>query len=158
MTLEDKSYLFRDSLTGLLNTRGLLDCLLTYSEQYNFNERDYMVGIINITSISSIKQSFGSMVAQDTMRLAASILENTIGKDCSIARIDNSKFAFLHSIIDNDHHEEIEDTIKNALKEINIVDGSPVTVYAEVSLTYASECSNQENEIFIKIISQMAKN
>ena len=158
MTIEDKSYLFRDSLTGLLNTRGLLDCLLTYSEQYNFNERDYMVGIINITSISSIKQSFGNMVAQDTMRLAASILENTIGKDCSIARIDNSKFAFLHSIIADDHHEEIEDTIKNALKEINIVDGSPVTVYAEVSLTYASECSNQENEIFIKIISQMAQN
>lgn len=156
MTTEDKIFLFKDPLTGLLNTRGLLDCLLTYSEQYNFHQRDYILGIINISSLSRIQHNFGTMVAQDTMRKIAYILEKTIGKDCTIARIDNSKFAFLHSVIEDDHHEELEVKIQEALKEINVIDGSPVTIYADISLSLASDCDNQENEIFMKAIAQIS--
>jgi len=90
------------------------------------------------------------------MRKIAYILEKTIGKDCTIARIDNSKFAFLHSVIEDDHHEELEVKIQEALKEINVIDGSPVTIYADISLSLASDCDNQENEIFMKAIAQIS--
>ena len=141
-----------DPLTLLNNTRGFMQNLLAYSDEYYLNHRDYCLTILSFTSLERILQNYGETTYRETIKLIGSILLQICGTDCSIARLTNDKFVIAYYIDSKDDLTKYDDDLIQTFKKVHRVNDTNVTLYFNVAHSLASEHNNNPEKLYQSVL------
>ncbi|MCR4586839.1 MAG: EAL domain-containing protein [Lachnospiraceae bacterium] len=133
-----------DSLTELLNMRGLLEESIRYTEGFLFRQKDYALIYLDIRQFRRFNQEYGREWANHLLVQVGEAIRNTLGVTGIAARTGGDQFAVLRQFEDEEEIRSLELDLNRAILNIGTVDGMPCTPYVSSAYVIYSEGSGLE--------------
>lgn len=139
-----KSALFTDPVTGVLNTMGLMDCTVKYSEAYADNHKDYVMAAININQYRTLHDRYGEEYVNELMRSVAGRIKEQIGVSGVTARPGSDIFIVLKQVERPEEGQILVQAITSDIRNIKEIKGMPCTIYTSAGYAAFSETGSGE--------------
>ena len=133
-----------DPVTGALNTLGLMDTAVRYTEAYEDNGVDYVMVAFNISRYRTIREEYGSEHCDMMMRLIADKIRKLVGVSGITSRLGSDLFVVMKQVDRPEEGHSIMQLISGELRKIREVNGVPCTIYTSAGYAAFSECRNTE--------------
>lgn len=112
----------QDSVTGLLDRRGLYDAFCHYQDAWKKEHRDFALMYLQIENMQAINQKYGYQKADEILKSIGDHLVDLLGQDSAIGRLNAGNFLVIQQM-------DGEDELKNTLRRI----GSSASVNPDLS-------------------------
>ncbi|MBR1659262.1 MAG: EAL domain-containing protein, partial [Oscillospiraceae bacterium] len=136
----------RDSLTGLLNSRGLDEEAYAYRDEYELRRRDFVRYDVAIDNLPEINRSYGHDFGDSVIRTVAQALLDCCGVTATVGRLTGSQFAVLRQLDGQFLPEELAQEIRNISGGLHAVSGVPFNAYLSVGCAPYSESGSLEGQ------------
>ncbi len=94
---------YMDTITGLRSVYGFFDDL----KAILWKRKKALTVMIGVTGFSMINDVYGYKFGNKVLRTLSNFIDDIFGKDCSVYRMDGTKFAILTSKVDKDKISEL---------------------------------------------------
>ncbi|TEW46778.1 GGDEF domain-containing protein [Psychromonas algicola] len=134
-----------DTLTSLLNRRGLMSYFDLFIHLYKKNGQDLSVLIIDLDNFKRINDNFGHDIGDEFIISCANLIKAELGETDIAARLGGEEYIVLMPDTDLKKAENYAKKVKNAIENltVNSADNSQVKVTASIGITCATkECSS----------------
>ena len=121
-----------DELTGMLNRRAFDAIIEKYIKQFDLDETDFSVLIIDIDKFKQINDMYGHDFGDKVLKESASIIRNITANSSVAFRIGGDEFAILHQYKSYEEIKSITQEIYIKFEKINCIGGMNVKVRASV--------------------------
>ncbi|MBQ9521174.1 MAG: EAL domain-containing protein [Oscillospiraceae bacterium] len=128
-----------DTLTGLLNARGLADDLYSYQDEYELRKIDFARIHISVKDFDSTNEKFGYDFGDSVIRAVGNSIMRCCGATCSVARFNGSNFVVLTQFHQREELDSLVSRLREVPKEIHVVDGVPFSPYLSFGAAVYSE-------------------
>ncbi len=133
-----------DLATGLSNVRGIMDDLITYTEEYRSSGTDFAAVNINLGGYEDFRGEYGNELAEKLLHQVAEILLKNFGTTASLGRLMSGRFIALVKVPDQVSLGETLQELKYEIQSIIEVDGHRCSPFPRISKTYAGESVSPE--------------
>ncbi|MBR3570182.1 MAG: EAL domain-containing protein [Oscillibacter sp.] len=131
-----------DTLTGLLNARGLSEDLYFYKDEYELRKIDFARIHVSVKDFRVTNQRFGYDFGDSVIRAVASAIMRGCGATSSIARFNGSNFVILTQFQKQSDLDRLVSRLRDVPSEIRVVDGVPFSPYLSVGVSVYSDTEN----------------
>ena len=128
-----------DPVTELLNSRGLLESMMTYSEMYQHYNVDYVMLFIFVPQYNQMLASYGKETADELLREVTSRINSVFGRSGPVGRINGGEFILLFHYEDQGAVSDMSRKLKEEISHIDHVKNIPCKVDANTLITYGSD-------------------
>ena len=135
---------FTDPVTGMLNTLGLMDSIIRYSEAYEDTHKDFVVIALNINQYKAIRDRYGEKYSDTLMKTIAERIKKQTGVSGVTARPIRDQFVIITQVERPEEGQVIMQALANDLRNIKEIDGVPCTVYTSAGYAAFSETGSGE--------------
>ncbi|MCR5032351.1 MAG: EAL domain-containing protein [Lachnospiraceae bacterium] len=133
-----------DSMTELLNMRGLLEESIRYTEGFLFRKKDYALIYLDICRFRQYNEDYGREWANHLLIRVGDVIRQTLGVTGIAARTGGDQFAILRQFDKEEEVRELEQRLIRAILDIGTVDNMPCTPYVSSAYVIYSEGSGLE--------------
>ncbi len=136
-TMEKESVI--DTVSGLMNPRGLQEAAIDLDDNYRTNGEDYFYVLITIDNFEEIRDDFGVDIGRELIKKVAEVLKSSFASTANMARSNGGEFTVLRR---NVSEEEIYVKVKNCterLKKIRDIEGRDCRLRVKVGISRGSE-------------------
>ena len=141
-----------DHLTGLYNRRHFISYLEQKVKNINYSRHFSFMMLIDLDHFKTINDSLGHDVGDKLLKVAASRLENHIGRDQIVARLGGDEFVVVSQEFET-RGETLEDAVRlantllTALKEPYIIDLHHLYISASIGVEIVEKGSSSANRL-----------
>lgn len=135
-----------DSMTGLLNSRGLDEDLYAYRDEYELRGKDFARIDVAIEDFAEINQRYGYDFGDSVIRAVGSALLQNCGSTATVGRPAGYHFLVLSQFETPADLDALVERIRGISAEIQTVDGIPFTVYLSVGVAVYSEAKDMDKQ------------
>lgn len=135
---------FTDSVTGMLNFKGIMDASIQFEENYRNKKQDFIGVIIEVPEIDAFQNRNGEEAANVLIRRLAEVIRRQISRFAVIARLSRSRFIFFDKLSDADRAREQLDACADEIKRIHKVKGFDCTLLMHYTLAWRSEATSMD--------------
>lgn len=128
-----------DRVTGVMNSRGVIESLIGCQEAYRNFGSDYAMLFLTIPQYRRIFHSYGEKTANGLLKAAAGKICHIMGTRGTVGRLDGAGFVILFHYEDQTEVTFLHRKLRQAIADIHEVGGSSCTVTAEIIITYGSD-------------------
>ncbi|WP_288930455.1 EAL domain-containing protein [uncultured Dialister sp.] len=128
-----------DRVTGVMNSRGVIESLIGCQEAYRNFGSDYAMLFLTIPQYRRIFHSYGEKTANGLLKAAAGKIRHIMGTRGTVGRLDGAGFVILFHSEDQTEVTFLHRKLRQAIADIHEVGGSSCTVTAEIIITYGSD-------------------
>lgn len=128
-----------DKVTGVMNSRGVIESLIGCQEAYRNFGSDYAMLFLTIPQYRRILHSYGEKTANGLLKAAAGKIRHIMGTRGTVGRLDGAGFVILFHYEDQTEVTFLCRKLRQAIADIHEVGGSSCTVTAEIIITYGSD-------------------
>ena len=136
----------RDLLTGLLDSRGILEEAAAFRDGYYLRGLDFVRFHIDINDFTALNEQYGFDFGDKVLNALGKALMRDFGKTSAIGRYAGDRFAVLTQVKSKEEAHELRAKIKATAKSIQQIDGVPVTLYLSVGYVLFSETPDLEEQ------------
>ena len=133
-TEEKKKQSRIDTLTGLLNARGISEEMYVYRDAYDLRKTDFARIHISVRDFNVANQRFGYDFGDSVIRAVAAALSRCCGNRASVGRVNGSRFVVLKQFTDLEVLDRLLYRLKRIPEEIPTVEGIPFSLYLSVGV------------------------
>jgi diguanylate cyclase (GGDEF)-like protein len=140
-----------DRATGVMNSRGLWESILGYTEDYYANGSRFAIMVIGIPEYPRIRDAYGEEVGEHLLGKIARRIVGQVGVDAAVARLAGAGFAV---VMKYDAKEQVINASKEVcalVSAIHEVDGHDCTVRAFAGIAYEDDVSTVDGIINMAI-------
>ena len=141
---EREEHIHRDTITGTLDIRGLLNSGWVYFDAYESAGTDFAMLCLKLSNYSTMKNTYGKSWIEHLLKQTAFHITNAIGVKGIVSRPGGGSFIIL---IQSDSSAEIDSIIQNIQSEVANIrenDNIPCTVYLRHGYAFFSETEDVE--------------
>ncbi|MBQ9493731.1 MAG: EAL domain-containing protein [Oscillibacter sp.] len=131
-----------DTLTGLLNARGLAEDLYSYQDEYELRKIDFARIHLSVKDFNLTNQKFGYDFGDSVIRAVANTIMRCCGTTSSVARVNGSNFVILTQFHQQKDLDKLVSCLRNVPGEIHVVDGVPFSPYLSIGVSIYSDTEN----------------
>jgi diguanylate cyclase (GGDEF)-like protein len=128
-----------DRVTGVMNSRGVIESLIGCQEAYRNFGSDYAMLFLTISQYRRILHSYGEKTANGLLKAAAGKIRHIMGTRGTVGRLDGAGFVILFHYEDQTEVTFLCRRLRQAIADIHEVEGNSCTVTAEIIITYGSD-------------------
>ena len=132
----------RETLTGLLNSRGISEEADFFHDEYYLSGTDFVRIHIGINDFNTINNQYGFDFGDKVLIAFGNALKQEFGQRSAIGRYAGRKFTILLQIENKEEAHKLRERIKEIGRSIHEVDGTPITLYLSVGYALYSEHLN----------------
>lgn len=136
----------KDSLTGLLNARGIAEAANEFEEQYYRRRMDFVRMHVSFSDFNVIIQQYGYDFADKMIIELGDRLRRAVGTFAAIGRYNGHHFVILYQIKNPGDLDMLRETVRDEADGIREIDGIPVTFYLAIGDTLYSEAGGLEEQ------------
>ena len=136
-----------DTLTGLLNARGLAEELYSYQDEYELRKIDFARIHVSIKDFKLINQKFGYDFGDSVIRAVANVIMRCCGTTASVARFNGSNFVILTQFHHQSDLDALVSKLRDAPSEIHVVEGVLFSPYLSIGVAVYSDTENVSEQI-----------
>ena len=136
----------RDALTGLLNSRGILEEAAAFRDEYYRRGTDFVRFHVAVNDFHTFNDQYGFDFGDKILKAVGHELEQAFGRRGVIGRFMGHKFVVLLQGKGREEALAIMAKIKELSKLIRTIDETPVTLYLAVGFTFFSECPDLKEQ------------
>ena len=136
----------RDMLTGLLDTRGIMEEAVAFRDGYYLRGLDFVRLHIDINDFTAMNEQYGFDFGDKVLNALGKALNRDFGKTSAIGRYAGHRFAVLAQVKNKEEAHALRARIKATAKSIQRVGGVPVTLYLSVGYVLFSETLDLEEQ------------
>lgn len=136
-----------DSLTKLLNRRGLDSELLSYAKSYQDNHIDFVLFFFDVDKFKRINDTYGHDIGDVVLRSISANLLKAFNNSAILARQGGDEFIVVKQYVTADDIRTYQEMIENAFKSIEVVDHPEIKVRGSIGHAAYSEVKNIEQVI-----------
>ena len=128
-----------DTISGLMNPRGLQEAAIYLDDNYRTNGEDYFYVLITIENFDEIREDFGIEIGRKLIKRAAEVLRCSFSSTANMARANGGEFTVLRR---NVSEEEIYEKVKKCtkkLKKIRDIEGRECRLRVKAGISRGSE-------------------
>ncbi len=144
-----------DKVTDMMNTRGIIESMFVYAENYHVYGQDYAVISFYMPEYKRIQKTYGEEVGDKFLRKVAGIILGHVTTTATIGRLSEAEFVLLLRFKKIEEVRKITDQVIEELQDIHEVDGNSCTVFVKSQISFGSGF-NSEKDIFALIAEQFA--
>ncbi len=130
----------RDGLTGLLNSRGILEEAAAFRDEYYRRGTDFVRVHVVVNDFQAFNEQYGYDFGDKILQALGQELEHAFGRTGVIGRFMGYKFVVLRQVRNKEEARVLCREIKSLNKRIRRIDGTPLTLYLATGFTLFSEC------------------
>jgi len=133
-----------DTLTPLLNRRGLMSYFYLFINLYKKNEQPLAVLILDLDNFKHINDNYGHDIGDEFIIACANLIREELGENDIAARLGGEEYIVLLPNSCSQEAEIFANKVKNAIEDLTIkTTSSPsIKVTASIGISYASkDCS-----------------
>ncbi|SFH75007.1 diguanylate cyclase (GGDEF) domain-containing protein [Pseudobutyrivibrio sp. OR37] len=143
-------YLSRtDELTGMLNRRAFDDIIKKYIAQFEEDNTDFVMFLIDIDRFKQINDMYGHDFGDEVLKKAASIIRNVTANNSVAFRIGGDEFAVLHQFKSEIENKSIIHELNVKFNRIRRIAGLDIKVRASIGSAFYSEAKDEHELINI---------
>ena len=128
-----------DTLTGLLNARGLAEELYAYQDEYELRKIDFARIHVSVKDFHATNQKFGYDFGDSVIRAVANTIMRRCGATSSVARFNGSNFVILTQFHRQSDLDRLVSSLRDVPMEIHVVDGVPFSPYLSIGVSVYSD-------------------
>ena len=136
----------RDALTGLLNSRGIMEEAAAFRDEYYRRGTDFVRFHIAVNDFQIFNDQYGFDFGDKILKAVGQELEQAFGRRGVVGRFMGYKFVLLLQGKGREEAYALLKKIKELSKRIRNIDGTPVTLYLAVGFTFFSECPDLKEQ------------
>ena len=136
----------RDALTGLLNSRGIMEEAAAFRDEYYRRGTDFVRFHIAVNDFQIFNDQYGFDFGDKILKAVGQELEQAFGRRGVVGRFMGYKFVLLLQGKGREEAYALLKKIKELSKRIRNIDGMPVTLYLAVGFTFFSECPDLKEQ------------
>ncbi len=136
----------QDSLTGLLNSRGLDEAVRSLRDEYDLRQRDFFRFDVAIVDLQEINRSYGYDFGDSVIRKVARALLDRFGASAIIGRLTGSQFSVFCQEEQLGDPEQAAAEIRGISTHLRSVSGVPFNTYLSVGYAAYSESGSLEGQ------------
>lgn len=146
-----------DHVTGLMNPRAIMICLLDYAEQYVDKKRVYGIIMVKNEKYHRILETYGNDIGEKFLAEMSKKIKAVAGKNCAVGRLKESHFVIITFVKTKQALEYLSQTIKESVESIHDIDGNNITVRVKTTNVLRTEDGIRDDNIFVTAMSEMEK-
>ncbi len=139
-----KNVSFTDSVTGLLNVRGIMGAIPKFEEAYENNNMDFAMMAFHVHDYREIREEFGREHTGNIMKAVADRIRRSTGNSAVIGRTGSNLFLVIRQVEKKEEGPSLMQSISNDIRSLREVDGKPCTIYTSAGYASYSECESIE--------------
>lgn len=128
-----------DPISGAMNSRGIIESLIDYQEEFKSLAKDYAMLFLNIPQYRRILYTYGKETTGHLLQKVAGKIRDTLGVGGAIGRLERGGFIILFHYSDQGYVSTICRRLKEAVDGIHEVDGFSCTIGCEILVSYGSD-------------------
>ena len=128
-----------DKVTGVMNSRGVIESLIGCQEAYRSFGSDYAMLFLAIPQYRRILHTYGEKTANGLLKASADKIRGIMGTRGTVGRLDGAGFVILFHYEDQTEVTALCRKLRRAVSDIHEVEGNSCTVTAEIIITYGSD-------------------
>lgn len=128
-----------DKVTGVMNSRGVIESLIGCQEAYRNFGSDYAMLFLAIPQYRRILHTYGEKTANGLLKAAADKIRHIMGTRGTVGRLDGAGFVILFHYEDQTEVTALCRKLRKAVSDIHEVEGNSCTVTVEIIITYGSD-------------------
>lgn len=128
-----------DPVTGVMNSRGVIESLIGCQEAYRSFSSDYAMLFLAVPQYRRILHTYGEKTADGLLKAVAEKIRNVMGYKGTVGRLDGAGFVILFHYEDQTGVTGICRKLRRAVASIHEVEGNSCTVTADIIITYGSD-------------------
>ena len=128
-----------DKVTGVMNSRGVIESLIGCQEAYRNFGSDYAMLFLAIPQYRRILHTYGEKTANGLLKAAADKIRGIMGTRGTVGRLDGAGFVILFHYEDQTEVTALCRKLRKSVSRIHEVEGNSCTVTAEIIITYGSD-------------------
>ena len=136
-----------DTLTGLLNSRGLDEDFYAYRDEYELRHTDFARIDVALEDLPEINRNYGYEFGDSVIREVAAALLRHCGSAATVGRLTGSQFTVLCQFETRDQLDALADRLRNISNELCEVNGIPFTTYLSVGVSVFSEAGSMDEMV-----------
>ena len=136
----------RDSLTGLLNTRGIAEEAKKFEEQFYLRNMDFVRIHISINDFAILNREYGFDFGDKAITELGKKLKCSFGTTAAIGRYNGHHFVILCQFKKEEELVKICNKIKKNVSDIREIDSIPTTIYLSFGYTRYSETGDLDEQ------------
>ena len=134
-----------DTVTGLSNSRGIMDHAIVYGEEYKKNGVDFAAINLQVDGHENFAKNYGEQNGDDLLREITRIIMSHFGTSASVGRLRNSEFIIFYHYRDQSELVAQLDGIRGDMEKLIQVNQHPCTCYPKIRVTYATDHDSFES-------------
>ena len=138
----------RDSATGLMNARTLVEYMIDYALQYHNRGRNYGLIVLQNSRHSRIVETYDEKFGNMVLREMGKSITGLAGRHSVVARTRDSVFAILMYVRQEKDIHELAAKIKERLDGIKEVEGNAVTMRIRMSVKVRTDARITDENIY----------
>ena len=131
-----------DTLTGLLNARGLAQEMYSYQDEYDLRKIDFARIHVCIKDFALTNQKFGYDFGDSVIRAVAHSISRCCGNTASVGRMNGSRFVILSQFRNQAELDKLISALRQIPSELHIVRGVPFSMYLSIGVSVFSDTEN----------------
>lgn len=136
----------RDILTGLLNSRGIIEEASFFRDEYYLRGTDFVRIHMAVNDFAALNEQYGFDFGDKILNELGTALIRNFGLTSAIGRYSGHKFVILHQVKDKNEANDLRKKIKTIGESIKSIDGIPLTLYLSVGYVLFSEVPDLEEQ------------
>lgn len=141
-----------DPVTGLNNTRGIMEALTWYSENYRMRGKDFAVIAVDIPEIPRLLQAYGDDFNKKILRALANAVLDVMKNRGTVGHISAGQFILLLQYSNKRAVFHLANAVRDKLQGIRGIDGLNCTLFPQFKIGYASESTSMEKLMFDSLV------
>ena len=122
-----------DSVSRCMNSRGIMEALLGYNEQYSAHGIGYDVLVLDTWTWKREVDLYGEDMAVSILARIGETIKQTAGYACFVGRLTDAVFVVIQQKKESSIPiQTLSSRLKNAIEDIHTVDGKDVTLRTNV--------------------------
>lgn len=141
-----------DDVTGLMNMRGVLTNLISFTEGYETRDEDFTVIIMKIPELTRTEMTYGRDACIDALKQSAALIVKALKNKGFAGRIANNMFVIITKVTDENKVNALMHELAEGVSNIKKAAGERVTLFTKFDKWYASE-TDSVDDLFTRVIS-----
>lgn len=138
----------RDSATGLMNARALVECMIDYALQYHNRGRNYGLIVLQNSRYARILETYDEKFANTVLKEMGKKITDLAGQHCAVARTKDSVFVVLSYVRKEKDFHDLAERMKSILEDIREVDGNPITLRIRMAVKIRTDDRITDENIY----------
>ncbi len=147
----------RDPVTQLMEAHAFADVLDDYAKQYHKEGKKYGLILARNAKYDRILETYGEEVANQVLAKMGAILKEKLGQSCVLARMQDSVFAVLMYLEEEQEAHEKAQLVQESLDELKTVKGNPITMRIQTVVRVCTGEQGADNSMYENAMTELMK-